>query len=90
LNENTVLALEVLRKLLSVDIEHESDFEKLSSNRRVAQSAARTQLDTHVRVDQNQLRKQEIDTLPQLMKEIADYRRTQEEYDEKIINGETV
>jgi len=88
LNENTVLALEVLRKLLSVDIEHESDFEKLSSNRRVAQSAARTQLDTHVRVDQNQLRKQEIDTLPALITEIAEYRKKFQERDEKIIDGE--
>ena len=88
MNENTVLALEVLRKLLSVDIEHESDFEKLSSNRRVAQSAARTQLDTHVRVDQNQLRKQEIDTLPALIRDINEYRKTQRDRDEKIIDGE--
>ena len=90
LNENTYEALKVLAKLLRVDIEHEPDHEKLTANRRVALGAVRSQLDTHVRVDQNQLRKQEIDTLPQLMKEIADYRRTQEEYDEKIINGETV
>jgi len=80
----------VLAKLLKVDIEHEPDHEKLTANRRVALGAVRSQLDTHVRVDQNQLRKQEIDTLPLLMKEIADYRKTQEEYDEKIINGETV
>jgi hypothetical protein len=74
---------------LQVDIEHEPDHEKLTANRRVALGAVRSQLDTHVRVDQNTLRKQEIDTLPALIKDIADYRKTQREQDEKIIDGET-
>jgi hypothetical protein len=41
-----------------------------------------------VRVDQNQLRKQEIDTLPALITEIAEYRKKFQERDEKIIDGE--
>jgi hypothetical protein len=87
LNENTALALEVLNKLMTADL-NEADFDRLTANRRSAGSAARTQLDTHVRVDQNTLRKQEIDTLPALIAEINEYRKTQQERDEKIIDGE--
>ena len=67
---------------------NEEDFTKLVANRRSAGSAARTQLDTHVRVDQNTLRKQEIDTLPALIADINEYRKQQQERDEKIIDGE--
>ena len=71
-----------------MDLDGEADFERLVANRRAAGSAAKTQLDTHVRVDQNTLRKQEIDTLPALIKDINEYRRAQQERDEKIIDGE--
>ena len=42
-------------------------------------AAANTILTTQVRVDENHLRKQQVDTLPQLIADIAEYRRAERE-----------
>jgi hypothetical protein len=42
-------------------------------------AAANTVLTTQVRVDENHLRKQQVDTLPRLIADIAEYRRAERE-----------
>lgn len=75
LDENGMVALDRLRTLMDLDIENEPDHEKLTANRKIVLAAARTSLETLTKVDENRLRKQEIDTLPQLLLDIAEYEK---------------
>jgi len=72
-----MVALDRLRTLLDIDIDTAEDHEALTANRKIVASAARDVLATLVKVDENRLRKQQIDTLPSLLAEIAEFERGQ-------------
>jgi hypothetical protein len=57
----------------------EPDDANFSAILRSQNAAANTILTTQVRVDENRLRKQQVDTLPQLIADIAEYRRAERE-----------
>jgi hypothetical protein len=68
-----MVALTKLRQLLDIDIDNISDHDELTANRKVVLGASRSVLETLVKVDENRLRKQSIDTMPQLLAEIHEF-----------------
>ena len=74
----TEKALDKADDILSLPLP-EPDDANFSAILRSQNAAANTILTTQVRVDENHLRKQQVDTLPQLIAEIAEYRKRQRE-----------
>jgi len=87
----TEKALDKADDILSLPLP-EPDDANFSAILRSQNAAANTILTTQVRVDENHLRKQQVDTLPQLIAEIAEYRKRQREMrgsdDEWLRDGE--
>jgi hypothetical protein len=71
-------ALDKADDILSLPLP-DSDDVNFSAILRSQNAAANTILTTQVRVDENHLRKQQVDTLPQLIADIAEYRRAERE-----------
>ena len=74
----TEKALDKADDILSLPLP-EPDDANFSAILRSQNAAANTILTTQVRVDENRLRKQQVDTLPQLIADIAEYRRAERE-----------
>ena len=87
----TEKALDKADDILSLPLPDPDDA-NFSAILRSQNAAANTILTTQVRVDENHLRKQQVDTLPQLIAEIAEYRKRQREMrgsdDEWLRDGE--
>lgn len=65
-----------MRTLLDIEIEALDDTELLMANRRIVAKVANDVLATLTKVDENRLRKAQIDTLPELLLQIAEFERT--------------
>jgi len=74
----TEKALDKADDILSLPLP-DSDDVNFGAILRSQNAAANTILTTQVRVDENHLRKQQVDTLPQLIADIAEYRRAERE-----------
>jgi hypothetical protein len=78
LEQVTEKAIDKADTILSLPLP-EPDDANFSAILRSQNAAANTILTTQVRVDENRLRKQQVDTLPQLIAEIAEYRQAERE-----------
>jgi hypothetical protein len=69
------VALQRLRALMDLEISAGSNMEhsELTDNRKLVRAAAADILNVMVKVDENRLRKQQVDYMPQLLAEIAEY-----------------
>ena len=74
----TEKALDKADDILSLPLPDPDDV-NFSAILRSQNAAANTVLTTQVRVDENHLRKQQVDTLPQLIADIAEYRQAERE-----------